>query len=207
MSLPTAQNLFSCEERLTSIAFLVKKPKYQQDAINAVKQMLDADLTVLSWQELLPELIQYIQMDNASGIIMLIVIYMVIGFGILGTILMMTLERNREFAMLIAIGMKRGRIKLLVLWESIILSIIGAIAGVIVGFPILLYFYHHPIRFTGDMERYLVSYGFEPIMPFSLDPMIFVWQTVSVLIIALVVALYPIVRISKLNPVTILRTG
>jgi len=207
LTLPTAQNLFACENRLTSLAVMVKKSKHQLEMIESVKSLIRDDLKVLSWQDLLPELLQYIQMDNASGVIWLIIIYMVIGFGILGTILMMTLERNREFGMLIAIGMKRGSIRVIVLLESVILSFIGAVAGAIVGAPILLYFFYNPIRFTGDMAQYMIQYGFEPIMPFSLEPMIFVWQTVSVLIIALVVAAYPLFKISKIDPVSALRTG
>jgi ABC-type antimicrobial peptide transport system permease subunit len=131
---------------------------------------------------------------------------MVIGFGILGTILMMTLEHNREFGMLIAIGMKRSRMSVIVVLESLIISFVGVILGIIVSIPVIVYFYFNPIKLTGDMAQFMLKYGFEPIMPFSLDPAIFLMQAFTVLIIALFVSLYPLFRIARIKPVQALKT-
>ncbi|MFH0765824.1 MAG: FtsX-like permease family protein [Calditrichota bacterium] len=207
LTLPAAQELFDMNGRVTSLAVMVDKPKRQEAAVANLKQAVGGDLTVLTWQDMLPEVVQYIEMDNSSGIIMLLIIYLVIGFGILGTILMMTLERRREFGMLIAVGMKRGRIRLIILLESIILTLIGVLSGVILGFPILLYLYLNPIPLGGEWAVYMERYGFEPVLPFSLDPMIFVWQTLSVLAIALVVAIFPLLQIRRIKPAAVLRTG
>ena len=51
---------------------------------------------LMDWKKLLPELVQTIQADSAGGIIILSVLYMIITFGILGTLLMMTAERMYE---------------------------------------------------------------------------------------------------------------
>ncbi len=52
---------------------------------------------VMTWKEMMPELVQAIEADSAGGILMLLILYIVIGFGIFGTIMMMTTERSREF--------------------------------------------------------------------------------------------------------------
>ena len=124
-----------------------------------------------------------------------------------GTVLMMMLERSREFGMLIAIGMRRSRLRIILTIESVFLTFIGAIVGTIAGVPILVYYYFHPIKLTGEWATMMESYGYEPIMPFSLDPWMFVAQGASVLLIGLLAASYSLWKIGKLKPVDSLRTG
>lgn len=207
MALSEAQYFFAAEDRLTSLAVMIEREERLPTVMSALKDKLGESYDVLSWRDMLPELVEYIQTDNASGIIMLIIIYMVIGFGILGTILMMTLERTREFGMLMAVGMKRGVLRGIMVVESILLSLVGALAGVIAGIPIILYLYYHPIVLGGEMAQSMLEWGFDPIMPFATDPSIFLWQALSVLVIALITSLYPLWRVSRLDPVTALRTG
>jgi ABC-type lipoprotein release transport system permease subunit len=207
LSITEAQRLFMAEGRITSLAIMIDRQKRLDKVTEELKTIFSDGYEVMTWEEMLPELVQSIETDNAGGVVMLGVIYMVIGFGMLGTILMMTLERNREFGMLMAVGMKRRRLRIIILLESVFLSFIGVIAGTVAGIPILIYMYHHPIPLTGDIAKMMESYGWEAIMPFSLEPMIFIWQAVTVLILAMIAALYPLWKISKLEPVTALRTG
>ena len=155
----------------------------------------------------MPELVEYVQVDNASGIIMLILIYVVVGFGILGTVLMMTMERTREFGVMVAVGMKRSVIRRMILLESIILALIGAAAGMLSIIPLLWWFKGHPIHLGGQAADAIRSYGFEPILPFSLAPSIFFWQTVTVVIIAIIAAGYPLMRVSHLDAVRAIQRG
>ena len=60
--------------------------------------MIDDDYEVMTWQEMNREMVQSIEADNVGGIIMLGILYIVIGFGVFGTIMMMTMERRKEFA-------------------------------------------------------------------------------------------------------------
>ena len=62
----------------------------------------------------MPELLQGIELDKRSNLIMIVVLYVVIGFGIFGTFLMMTKERTYEFGILIAVGMRKLKIQLMV---------------------------------------------------------------------------------------------
>ena len=207
LTMPVAQDLFAAPERITSLAVMIDDHKHLNAVDNRLSDELGKGYEIMTWKDMMPELVEGIETDNASGIIMLCIIYMVIGFGIMGTILMMTMERNREFGMLIAVGMKSYILRIIVAIESVILSLVGVIGGVILGIPIMIYFHYNPIRLTGQLAEATLSYGFEPIFPFSLDPMIFFWQALAVLLIALVVSTYPIYRISKIEPVTALRTG
>jgi putative ABC transport system permease protein len=122
-------------------------------------------------------------------------------------VLMMTMERTREFGVLVAIGMKRRILAGIVLLESILLALLGAMTGIALGIPLLVYLAAHPILLHGEAARGIASYGFEPILPFSLEPSIFVWQTVSILLIAIAAAAIPLHRIRRLDPVTAIQRG
>jgi ABC-type lipoprotein release transport system permease subunit len=207
LTLKEAQNLNWAEDRITSYTIMIDKQKNLDRVMNALKDKFLSQYEIMTWEEMQPELVQYIEMDNASGIITLYIIYLIIAFGILGTILMMTLERQREFGMLIAIGMKRMRLRFIVVLESLLLSLVGVITGMIVGVPLLLYYYYHPIVLKGEMAEMMLEYGFEPVLPFSMEPSIFFWQGVTVFIIAIGAVLYPLWKISQIKPVDALKTN
>jgi len=207
LALSTAQHLFSADGRVTSLAVMITKPKLLDQVYSDLKGKFDQRYEVMSWEEMLPEMVSYIEFDNAQGMVTLVIIYMVVGFGILGTVLMMTLERTREFGMLLAVGMSRARLRMVITLESILLSVTGALAGALLGFPVLLYYSHNPIQLTGEYETAMLSYGLEPVMPFLLEPGLFVAQTLAVLVIALIVAVYPVWRVGKLEPCIALRNG
>jgi putative ABC transport system permease protein len=207
LSLPAAQSLYGAPLRASAVVFMIDSQSSLSAALSGIRKRVDAFYEVMSWDEMLPELVEYIEVDNASGLISLWIIYMVIGFGILGTILMMTMERTREFGMLIAIGMKRSRLAMIIFLESVMLSLIAVLIGSALGLPLLLYMRGNPITFGGRTAEVFASYGFEPIMPFSADPVIFLTQGLSILAMAILAAVYPVVRAFKLAPVEAFRSA
>ena len=148
---------------------------------------------------------QQIEGDNISGIIMLGILYIVIFFGILGTIIMMTSERFKEFGVMVAVGMRRMRLVFMMLLETIFIGLVGLIAGVATSIPIILYYYQNPIHLTGEMAKSYEAYGIEPLLGFSIDPMIVINQFYTVLLLMMVTLIYPIFKISKLNIINALR--
>ena len=206
LSLNYAQWLFSAPGRVTALALMVGSPSEMDQVQSELKSMAGSGTEVMTWKQMMPELVQAIQADSAGGIIMLFILYIVIGFGIFGTVMMMTTERTREFAVLISVGMKRWKLIAVTSLETIIISMIGALAGVAVGIPVLWYFSLHPIPLTGEYAEAMLAYGLEPILPFSIAPGIFLAQTAVVFGLAVVCAVYPFLVIRKLNPVSGLHT-
>jgi ABC-type lipoprotein release transport system permease subunit len=121
MSLSNAQDLISpyVPDILSSVSIMLHKPSRLEQTINELKISLGDEYEVISWRKMLTEIVQAIQSDNAGGIIMLAILYIIIAFGIFGTVLMMTMERRKEFAVMVAIGMRRGKLAKVVLSETI----------------------------------------------------------------------------------------
>jgi len=205
LSLPYAQWLFSAPDRLTSLSIMIDNPKQLENVKSDIRKVFNNKYEVMDWEELSPELVQSIQIDNASGIIMLGILYIVIAFGIFGTIMMMTAERVKEFGILISVGMKKWKLSLVTIYETLFISFLGVFSGAIISVPILLYFKSNPIPLTGESAQAILAFGFEPILPFAIYPGMFFAQIWTVLAITLVSALYPIMFIRKLLPVEAMR--
>lgn len=200
-----SQQLFSAYDRITSLSIILQNADEIESVKLFLKNFFDDSHEIMDWAELSPELVQSIQVDNASGIIMLGILYVVIAFGIFGTIIMMTAERVKEFGILISIGMKKGKLALVTILESIFVSFIGVAAGTLISIPILIYLVNHPITLTGETADAILAWGFEPIIPFAFYPGMYFAQIWIVLAIALVSALYPINFIRNLKPSVALR--
>ena len=110
---------------------------------------------------------------------------------------MMTMERRKEFAVMVAIGMKRIQLVILLLVETVFIGILGIISGLVLAMPILVYFNVNPVQITGQAAEMFEQFGIEPIMPASLDPQIFISQGITVLAIAFVASIYPLMYVSR----------
>ena len=202
LSIAAAQELYAAPDRITSIVLQIEKPKN----LNAIKKDLNKSINLeayelMDWKKLLPELVQTIQADSAGGIIILGILYMIITFGILGTLLMMTAERMYEFGILVSIGMRKVKLILTMVLESIMMGSIGIVLGIIGITPVRYYFYLHPIRLQAQAAEAIETYGFEPVIPASLDLSIAFNHGFIVLGIVLLCSLYPIITILRLKPV------
>lgn len=205
LPLKISQQLLSIGNKVTSISIMLTNTKELSIVQKNLKKILGNDYEIMTWKEMMPELVQIIQLDSVSGIIMLAILYIIITFGIFGTIMMMTAERTREFGILISIGMKKTRLIIVTAIESLFISLLGILSSLLVTIPIILYLNKNPIRLKGNLEEISLKYGVEPILPFNKDIDLFINQTIVVLIIGIVCALYPLLYIRKLNPVQALR--
>ncbi|OIP00118.1 MAG: hypothetical protein AUJ98_08980 [Bacteroidetes bacterium CG2_30_33_31] len=207
MPLELVREFTSAQGLVTSLTVNIDDRANIERITKALKSKFKGhSLSVLKWTEMNKTLEQQIASDNASGIIMLLILYMVIFFGILGTVIMMTSERMKEFGVMVAVGMKRIKLILLMLLETLFIGLVGLLSGIATTIPIILYFYSHPIRLGGEMAKTYEAYGLEPLLGFSIDPMILINQFYSVLLLLLITLIYPVLKISKLNIINALRS-
>lgn len=200
-----AQYFFGAYGRLTAASITVDDPHAVNDVQNEIQSKLDGPFEVMTWRQLMPELVQAIEADSGSGMIILLVLYIVVGFGILGTILMMTAERQYELGVMLSIGTSRSRLGSMLLLELLLLALVGIILGFAGSVPLVWYFHLNPIHFTGDAAAAMRQYGMEPIIPFSTDPTIILGQALIILSITAAISFYPMWHAHKLNPIKAMR--
>ena len=192
-------------ELSTSVVLSIDKLKRLDKIKHDLNRTLGEEYDVMDWKEMQPELVQLIQSDNAGGIILLGILYLVIAFGIFGTVMMMSMERHREFGVMVAVGMHKMTLAYLVTLETCIIGLLGLALSLVTGIFMLIYMYHHPIPLTGNAALAMKEIGIEPLLPFSLDPGIFTSQMLAIVVILVICLLYPFWNILRIRPITALR--
>ena len=200
MSLKALQNYLSANGIITNLVIVKKEGVNEKALRKAIENNLSDDYEVMTWQEMLPELEQTILIDSIGGLLMVAILYMIITFGIFGTVLMMTQERMYEFGVMVAIGMKKIKLMVIVLIETILLTLLGVLLGIIAVMPISYYFHLNPYVLPGDQAAVMEKFGFESVVPFSIDYHIPLYHGLLIFVIALIITIYPLMIIAKLKP-------
>ncbi|MCB0824222.1 MAG: ABC transporter permease [Bacteroidales bacterium] len=205
LSLNTAQDFYSAYGRYTSEIIMVHD-HYEVDHVKrAILKFLPSDKRVMTWDEMNPEMLKMIQGDRAGGIIMLWILYLVIGFGIFGTVMMMVNERRREFGVINAVGMRKSRINIMLFAEIVMMGMLGAIIGLLLTAPIIWWFYENPLPMPPDMAGAMEAYGVEPYMFVSIRLMIYFNQALTIFLLSSFIAAIMMISVKRLNMVKALR--
>jgi ABC-type lipoprotein release transport system permease subunit len=207
MDMNSANGLYGAPGMVTSAVVSLRNDDDESITLTAdrLKQGISDPMVVRTWRELNALLVNQMEADNRSGMIMIGVLYLVIAFGVFGTVLMMMAERRREFGMLVSVGMQKRRLAKVISLEMLLMGLLGVAAGVIASLPVVFYGHYHPIRFTGEMARMYEDYGFEPIMPTMLPGGFYLWQIVIVLIILAIAIAFSVRKIFRMNVINALK--
>ena len=161
-------------------------------------------LRVLTWRELLPGVDQSIRMDMVSGWMTYGILVFIVALGIMNTFVMTVLERTREFGMLLAMGMRQGRVARLVLMESALMTLVGIVAGIFAGCLLTYYFQIHGIEIPGS-EEIMAQWGLPSRFRPELSPLSVLLGPAMVFGVTLLTAVLSTLRIRRLRPSQALR--
>lgn len=197
------------ENTVNEIAVFLK----HNDLTNEVKEIIKSDfndeisakiLTVRSWDEIQPVLRMLNEMTIQFSMIFLIIILFALSFGIINTMLMAIMERVREIGMLMAIGMNKMKVFLMILLETIFLSITGGIIGLSLSFLVIKITGHSGIDLSIVGEG-LNAMGYSAFVYPELDNYYYLMIGGLVVITALFASILPARKALKFNPAEAVR--
>ena len=161
-------------------------------------------MEVLAWKELEPLLAGLSSMVDQMAYLLLIIILIAMAFGIINTMMMSVLERTRELGMLMAVGMNKKKVFLMIMLETVYLSLVGTIAGVAAG-AITIYFTGiKGLNFAAWAEGY-ESWGYSALVYPSLYAEFYIGMTALVIVTAIIASIYPARKALKFNPAAAIR--
>jgi ABC-type lipoprotein release transport system permease subunit len=205
MPLALAQDFYGAYHQLTSYVVSLNENSSLGATAAALRSQIGNEYEVMTWEDMMPEVVQHIRTDTASSKIIEAILYLLICFGIFGTLLMMMVERKFEMGMLVAIGMKKYKLGALLLLESIFTVVAGCLFGILASIPVIWYLNRHPLRISGEMGKIYERFGFEAVFPASVEPVHFITQGIIVLVIGLLLSIYPMAKVIRLKPVSAMR--
>lgn len=202
--IPAADSSLAVEGLAHEIALMVDDIR-QVNLIAASLSSKFPNLKVQTYREISPDLELYEGQIKNISLIYLTVIMLALVFGIINTMLMAVLERIKELGMLMAIGMNKLRVFLMIVLESALLGLVAMPVGLLLGYITIEYVGANGI----DMSMYakgLESFGMSSIIYFELDPIVYLQVAVGVFLTAILASIYPALKAIRLKPVEALRT-
>lgn len=162
---------------------------------------------VRNWREITPAVADLLEMSKAFVFIIGFIIISLASLGMLNTMLMAVHERTHEFGILLAIGMKRRWLLLMVLIESFFLALVSAVAGSVIGLIINDYFEKYGIDFSQSMPDGYDWAGmvFEPVMKGYLVPSDLFYACLMMILVTMLASLIPSWRTVRLKPAEVMR--
>ena len=159
---------------------------------------------ILNWKEISPEMSYLTETMGVYMYIFIIIILLALLFGIINTMLMVVLERIKELGMLMAIGMNKLRVFLMIMTETIFLALTGGVFGIILGWLIAKYFEHNAL----DLSIWSVGYrslGYDPFVYLKVEYQYLFIVAILVFFTGIVAALYPAYKALQNDPADALR--
>lgn len=185
------------------IAVIVPDPDSLDMVADAIAKRFPA-IETKTWRTIIPEIAMYADMMDFYAAVFMSIILFALGFGIVNTMLMVVLERTKELGMLMAIGMNKRRIFMMIISETVMLSLVGGLIGMCGGALLVNIFHSVGINISAYAEG-MEAMGFGAIIYPDLGTASYIQITVLVIATGIVAAIYPARKATKLIPAEAVR--
>ena len=172
---------------------------------NLINNLNRNDLVFSSWKSTHGTLFEAIKFEKLLISLMLFLIVAVASILVLSTVIMTVKSKEREIGILLTLGASSKQIILIFITQGLIVSLIGIIFGVLLGFLITLNLNNIIFLIESILERNLLEAYFINYFPYYIDYSQIIFICAISFLISLISSLVPSFRAVKLNPVQILR--
>ena len=205
-----AQAALGMGERVTQIGLLIERDKARFEVRDALAAELSGGATIelLTWDEAMPEMRGYIEIDDNFNYIFSFVMFIVVAFGITNSFMMVVMERIRELGLLGALGLTPRRIGRMLVNETALLALFSMLVGLTLGFGFHYWFATHGLDMSevyGELEVSGVSLT-DTVIRSKIIVHQWIWASVGVFVMVVVASLYPAWRATRVDPAQAMRT-
>jgi ABC-type lipoprotein release transport system permease subunit len=200
LPLPAAQDLLGAPGQVTQVVLFLARDSDSPLVARHLREQLTAVPTeVLTWRESLVRLAQIFWLEGAFNYAISGILLVMVGLGVLNTILMAVLERRYEFGVCTALGLRPGQLAGLIMCESLLLTLSGLALGLALGLGV-----HYYLATSGlDLRRFFAAdlpttwTVFDPILYPRLSMRRIAWSAGIVCMMALAFSLYPACKAAR----------
>jgi ABC-type lipoprotein release transport system permease subunit len=202
------QETLAMDKGVTSIALYLDNPFKQDEAHTLIQGgIAGLDSTgstgLYGWQTLQPDLRDYVVIDDAFGYMIYAIILLIVAIGVLNTVLMSVMERRREIGILTAVGMEGRQVMRMILTETVFITVLGILFGLIMGGGVNWYFatYGLDLSAWSPEEWSLAGTVIDPVLRSHLRPQRALTLCGLVFFLTVTMGVYPAWKASRTQPV------
>jgi putative ABC transport system permease protein len=201
VTLGAAQSLLGLESRVSTINLRLDDRSRTARAVEDLRARFGSgDLAFVPWQELLPQLEEMVKFNRVVTDILLAVLLLVVATAIMNTVFMAVAERTRELGVMMALGTSPHAVLRMVVYETLALLLMAALAGYGAGIAVVAYFGSAGMDLSGFFGGYAAIPGLTGIVYPLVTSESVVPPGVALIVIGVLVSLYPAVKVAKLDP-------
>ncbi len=190
-------------EGATSVAVLLPHSSLTDPVVEqAAEAVRAAGIEVVGWPVTNPDLYAALQLDDGGDWAFHVILFIIVAIAILNAVFMSVLHRKREMGLLRALGLSGRETGLVVYLEGILLTAAAGVAGAVLGFAVVWFFFRDGIDFSGMMPEDIIFGGiaFDPVMVPSMEMKHVVQSAILTALIGVSASLFPAWHAARLDP-------
>ncbi|MEN2995369.1 MAG: lipoprotein-releasing ABC transporter permease subunit [Thermodesulfovibrio sp.] len=197
--LKIAQDFFDYGDKVTGIQLKLKDVYKANIVSDSLNQQLRGDFYVKNWMQMNRNLFSALKLEKFAMFIILALIVLVASFNIISMLMVNVTEKQRDIAILKSMGATDNLIKLIFMYQGLIIGFIGVLIGLTLGLILC------EIIKSYDIVKLPADVYYLSKLPVKVKVFDVLLICATALFISLVSTIYPAHRASKINPVEILR--
>ena len=197
ISLEEAQRFFGLGKTSTGIEVKVEDVFAADAVAERITEQLGTQYLARDWMLLNSNLFSALRLEKTMMFLLLVLITLVASFNIVGTLTMIVTEKQREIAILKAMGATPGAIMRIFMLNGVVIGLTGTALGIPLGYTFLYLIENY---FTFDQTVYFLSS-----IPVHVKALDVFMVSCSAILISFAATLYPSWQAAKLAPVSALR--
>ncbi|MEN0067651.1 MAG: FtsX-like permease family protein [Myxococcota bacterium] len=189
----------------TQVAVFLDDGRRSGRVAEALEGLVGEDTSVLTWDQLQPEIQAFVAMKIGGGRVFEVVIGLLVAAGIFSTLFMSVLERRREFGILLALGYAPSQLFRLVMLESTFLAGLGLVGAILVTALPYSFLHGQGIDMTevyaqqGGID--IGGVGMDPILRIGIFPENALAIAVAIVAATLLAGILPAIQAGRVKPV------
>ena len=194
-----AQTFFDLGETVTGVAVKTNDIYMTHEIADSIQSELGHSFWVRDWREMNQNLFSALKLEKITMFIILVLIIVVAAFNIVGTLLLVVMEKGREIAILKAMGATRKNIGRIFMIEGLIIGLGGTALGLMLGLGLCFILANYQFVELPASVYYVTT------LPVKVQLFDVVAICLAATVVSFIATVYPARRASLLNPVEILR--
>ena len=198
MDIEDVQSLFEMGESVSGIEVKVDDIYRAPHYANMIEDDLAYPYRAQNWIESNRSVFAALKMEKIITFIVLVLIIIVAGFNIIGTLINMVKKKTKEIGIMRSYGFTKPKIMRMFIYHGSIIGIIGTVLGLVFAFAACLLLDTYQVTLPGDIY-------FIETLPVEMELNDFIVTAVAAILISFLATIYPARRATQLTTVEALR--